>query len=243
MNYQHWGRLKQLTFLLDAQPEQRGPSLRPAGPDGMHFMDGGETSPEFHELHELVYELKLVAPEHHSEQLRLEDISRIDELDYANVCRNINAIYRGDRFCEGLIADEINSGRVQKLCRRAYRLMLNDHGWPRQFPTDSSGRISEGLIVRSLTNRLEGRTMGGRYECPSASCEGWLISVLWESGQRLHICSEGWHYDPTKLEVQVVGGGEISARFVTPLPLGTPPLPKDQWISREELMHHPAWAR
>jgi hypothetical protein len=60
--------------------------------------------------------------------------------------------------------------------------------------------------------------------------------------QQLHICSEGWHFDPDSLELRIVGGGEISARFVTPRPFGEPPLPKSEWPSRAELLKRKAWS-
>lgn len=45
----------------------------------------------------------------------------------------------------------------------------------------------------------------------------------------MYIRSEGWRDDPTANEVCVVSGGEISARFVAPKPLETPPRPRDKW--------------
>jgi hypothetical protein len=52
---------------------------------------------------------------------------------------------------------------------------------------------------------------------------------------------------PSKLElidsthIQIVAGGEISARFISPKPFGTPPLPKSQWIKRSELLKRSSW--
>jgi hypothetical protein len=41
--------------------------------------------------------------------------------------------------------------------------------------------------------------------------------------------------------VRVTGGGQISARFVAPAPLGTPPLPREQWPPRESLANLMGW--
>jgi hypothetical protein len=57
----------------------------------------------------------------------------------------------------------------------------------------------------------------------------------------MYICSEGWHYNPTTREIEVIGGGEISARFISPKPLGVAPLPREEWISREELTKRQGW--
>lgn len=241
MNYRAWGRLKQITFLLDLQRDHRGPSLRASDTPGLYFMDGGTTTPEAQELHELVYELDLVAPRYRVEEPVLCDIDQIHRLDLTDTCRDITTIYRGDRFAEGWIAEELNSGRIQKLCRNAYHHTINRDGWPTHLPTNTDGTLAAGITVRSLTATIEGRTTGGRYKCPSRTCHGWLIAVLWETGQRLHICTEGWHYDPDTNEIRVAGGGEISARFISPSPLGTPPLPREQWIPRDQLLKQHGW--
>ncbi len=113
--------------------------------------------------------------------------------------------------------------------------MGREPGWPANFPVSSSGRVEEGLVVVSKSGTIEGRTSGGRTRCRSTGCPGWFIYVRWETGQRMQICSEGWAYDPTTGSVRVTGGGEISARFVSPKPLGTPPLPREEWPDREDL--------
>jgi hypothetical protein len=51
----------------------------------------------------------------------------------------------------------------------------------------------------------------------------------------MHICSEGWVYDPATQEVRVTGGGEISARYVSPTPLGTQPRPREEWPDPDTL--------
>jgi hypothetical protein len=106
---------------------------------------------------------------------------------------------------------------------------------------DNLGRIEEGLTVRSLSGAIEGRTTGARRPCLSNSCAGWFITVRWETGQLMHICSEGWRYDPTTRIVQVTGGGEISARYVSPKPLGQPPLPRHQWPAKQALAKGLGW--
>ena len=98
-------------------------------------------------------------------------------------------------------------------------------GWPPNFPIESSGGVAQGLVVRSVSGAIEGRTTGSRRRCSSTNCPGWFIGVLWESGQQAYLCSEGWRYDPASRTVRVVDGGEISARFVSPAPLGIEPPP------------------
>lgn len=113
--------------------------------------------------------------------------------------------------------------------------------WPPNFPIDADGKVAEGLVVKSLSGDIEGRTTGSRRPCLTHTCPGWFITVNWETGQLMHICSEGWRYDPTTNSIRVVGGGEISARFVSPPPLGTPPLPRDAWPSRTDLLRRKGW--
>lgn len=120
--------------------------------------------------------------------------------------------------------------------------MGQEPGWPSNFPVDPDGRVQAGIVVRSLSGEIEGRTSGGRTRCYTKTCPGWFIWVVWETGQEMKPCSEGWAYDPVTNEVRVTGGGEISARFVSPPPLGEPPLPRDQWPTRAELAEkHPCW--
>lgn len=96
-------------------------------------------------------------------------------------------------------------------------------------------------MVWSLSGNIEGRTTGARLRCLTIGCPGWFIGVTWETGQRMRPCSQGWRYDPVAKAVRVTGGGEISARFVAPVPLGTPPLPREQWPSRESLVNLMGW--
>ena len=113
--------------------------------------------------------------------------------------------------------------------------------WPAGFPVDGDGRVEEGLVVRSKSGAIEGRTTGARLRCSSIGCPGWFIGVSWETGQRMRVCSEGWTYDAADRTVRITGGGEISARFVSPRPLGVPPLPREQWPTREELARGRGW--
>jgi len=113
--------------------------------------------------------------------------------------------------------------------------------WPEDFPVDAGGRVAAGVVVWSLNETIEGRTTGARRPCLSDDCPGWFITVRWQTGQLMHICSQGWRYDPARRMVRVTGGGEISARFVTPEPLGVDPLPAEQWPPRERLNTWAGW--
>jgi hypothetical protein len=109
------------------------------------------------------------------------------------------------------------------------------NGWPDGFRVTAEGGVEEGLVVRSRSGTIEGRTTGSRRPCLSIGCPGWFIGVRWETGQMMYPCSEGWTYDPRARLVRITGGGEISARVVSPRPLGVPPLPPEQWPPRESL--------
>lgn len=113
--------------------------------------------------------------------------------------------------------------------------------WPQAFPILGDGKVREGLVAYSQSGTIEGRTTGARRPCITNGCPGWFIGVRWETGQLMHICSQGWAYDPETETVRVTGGGEISARFVAPKPLGTPPLPRDQWPTRGVLSRWAGW--
>jgi len=138
-----------------------------------------------------------------------------------------------------------------ELFREVYRDHVCDEiGWPREFPFTDNGlkhrvispyRVAEGLVVRSVSGMIEGRTTGSRTRCRANGCPGWFIGVLWETGQQMYLCSEGWHYENG--EIQLIGGGEISARFVSPAPLGEHPLPKSQWPARRELLTRRGWRK
>lgn len=113
--------------------------------------------------------------------------------------------------------------------------------WPSTLPVTEDGQIEQGLVVHSLSGAIEGRTTGARRPCVASGCPGWFVTVRWETGQLMHICSQGWAYDPASKSIRVTGGGEVSARFVSPKPLGTPPSPREQWPSREVLDRWAGW--
>jgi hypothetical protein len=125
------------------------------------------------------------------------------------------------------------------LSAREHRLTAGS--WPKEMPVGTDGRVEEGLVVWSISGTIEGRTTGARLRCLSIGCPGWFIGVTWETGQRFRPCSQGWLYDPETKTVRITGGGEISARFVAPAPLGTDPLPREKWPTRQSLASSPGW--
>ena len=118
---------------------------------------------------------------------------------------------------------------------------LSPDSWPKEMPVGADGRVEEGLVVWSMSGKIEGRTTGARLRCSSIGCPGWFIGVSWETGQRFRPCSQGWRYDAATRSVRITAGGEISARFVSPAPLGTPPLPREQWPPRGSLVKGLGW--
>lgn len=110
-----------------------------------------------------------------------------------------------------------------------------DSGWPSDFPLTADGAVEEGLSVFRQSGEIEGRTTGSRRRCTSTDCPGWFIGVKWETGQMMFVCSQGWTYFPDERVVRITKGGEISARFISPKPLGVDPLPRDQWPRRASL--------
>lgn len=93
--------------------------------------------------------------------------------------------------------------------------------------------------MRSRSGRLEGRTTGSLLPCRSTGCPGVFIGVLWETGQQMWLCSQGWSYDVASRTVRVTGGGEISARVINPVE----PLAQSAWPSREQLRRRAGWRR
>lgn len=240
-----WEQLKRLTFIIDQQVAQRkfrSPSLSDPDDNDVRFIKPGTSTSELDTLHQLVYEMGLVSPAHDwtAHELPASPMSRGMDLDGTILA--ITAVFRGDRFIEGLLISKVAVGLVQQLCRHAYGLTIFRNGWPKHFPVTESGRVRTGIVARSIDGKIEGRTTGGRRKCPSKKCNGWLVGVHWQSGQLLHICTEGWHYDPNADELRVIGGGAISARFVSPKPFGVEPLPRPEWPSRAELMRSTAWS-
>lgn len=240
---QDWERLKRLSFVIESQLPLGPPSLSAPNDQNVRHFIAAESTPEVNELVKLLYSMGIVDPEYLQQDLKINiSAETIEHLSQEEVPRYLTTIIRRDRFVEGTLQAELNSRRIPRLCRRVYAIALFEDGWPRFFPTVSPNKIAVGLTVRSLGNHFEGRTTSGRRQCPAKTCPGWLIGVLWESGQQMHICSEGWHYDSDSREIRVIGGGEISARFVSPKPLGRQILPNDQWIDRAELLKTPAWS-
>jgi hypothetical protein len=113
--------------------------------------------------------------------------------------------------------------------------------WPSDFELTSSGGVEEGLVVLSRTGEISGRTTGSRRTCTTIGCPGWFVGVRWETGQLVHACSEGWHYEAATRVIRITGGGEISARVVSPKPFGVAPLPRAQWPARASLSRLKGW--
>lgn len=149
-----------------------------------------------------------------------------------------------------LVAGRCHTDRAPELARLRCRQRngpirvaahVSDPGWPRHFPADADDHVREGVRVISRSGAIEGRTTGSRRPCASQQCDGWFHTVRWETGQLLHMCSKGWQYDSARSEVRVTGGGEISARVVSPEPAGVPPQSRDQWPPRATLARWKGW--
>lgn len=113
--------------------------------------------------------------------------------------------------------------------------------WPADFPLTGDGKVEEGLVVRSKSGELEGRTTGARQRCTVIGCPGWSVAVTWETGQAVRSCSEGSHYDVATKVIRITGGGEISARFVSPPTLDVEPLASEEWPTRAALAKRKGW--
>ena len=237
-----WGRAKRYTFDIDDYGPLEGPQFRRVG-EGTFEIAEGASPPALHLLYQLLYELKLVRREvDKSLDPSILTPSGIQALDENQISGCITRIVRADRFSEGLLEIFANSHILQRLVRAAYALRNhNPDAWPSAFPTLDDGRIQSRMTVRSRSIRLEGRTTGGRQKCRSTSCPGWFIGVLWETGQQMFICSQGWHFDANRNEVFVIGGGEISARYISPPPMGRAPLPSLKGKDREALLSRESW--
>lgn len=240
-----WGRLKRLTFIIDEQAKSNcfgGPTLSDPDERGLRYMASGSTTAELDELHRIVYELELVSPAYNWMDQPIVENPRMHSLSLDDIKLAITGVFRGDRFIDGLLVSKVNDHVVQNLCRRAYFLELTADHWPTHFSLNGDGSVPIGLVCRSIDGSMEGRTTGDRRACPSHQCQGWLVGVRWEDGQLLRICTEGWHFNPNSMELQVVGGGQISARFVSPPPLGKDPLPREQWPSKADLRKMSGWS-
>ena len=220
----HWEQLRRLTHAIDARLPLTG------------------APPELVALRHLLPSLGLVSREFATDprDQTLRDRT-VGTLDPTEVRKALTRVLQHDQFIAGKFRSLVNSGAVQRLCRRAYALAVLDDDWPSALAVGDDGRIPVGMVVRSLNRAVEGRTTGGRRRCPAAQCTGWDVSVAWESGQDTRICSEGWHFDPESRELRIVGGGEITARVVADPSQDVQPLPRSKWPSREVLLTHPAW--
>lgn len=220
----HWEQLRRLTHAIDARLPLAG------------------APPELVALRHLLPALGLVGREFATDprDQTLRDRT-VGTLDAVEVRQALTRVLHHDQFIAGKFRSLVNSGAVQRLCRRAHALALTVDGWPVALAVDDDGRIPVGMVVRSLSSTIEGRTTGGRRRCPAAHCNGWDVSVAWESGQDSRICTEGWHFDPVSRELRIVGGGEITARVSNDPSTDVLPLPRAKWPTREVLLTHPAW--
>ena len=237
-----WAEAKRLSFIIDDQRPLTSSGLRKQS-DGIAYVTSSELSKEAERLHELLYELGIVAPEHLPPQdLEVDLQADISSIDKNELETSVTCVCRADRFVEGSLADGFNSKFLTKALRRLYLLnVCNEDGWPKMLPYLSDNQIEEGIRLLSVSGTIEGRTTGSRRKCSAKACPGWFIGVLWETGQQMYLCSEGWHYNAESHQIDVIGGGEISARFVSPKPLGVPPLPRNEWPDRQSLAHRKGW--
>jgi hypothetical protein len=237
-----WAEAKHLSFIVDDQRPLTSSGLRKQS-DGIAYVTSSELTKEAERLHELLYELGIVAPEHLPPQdLEVDLEADISSVDKNELETSVTCVCRADRFAEGSLADGFNSKFLTKALRRLYLLnVCNEDGWPKMLPHQSDNQIKEGIKLLSVSGTIEGRTTGSRRKCSAKNCPGWFIGVLWESGQQMYICSEGWHYDSENNRIEVIGGGEISARVISPKPLGVPPLPRHEWPDREALARRKGW--
>jgi len=233
-----WARLKKLSYELETQTPFGGPGLKQIS-DGHFTMTSGDSSSQLSEFLELLYDMRIVAPDN----LPDESFEIPETFDESTITAQQSAelmtyIVRTDRFVEGVLLKYVNNKWLMKLARVLYsKHLLLENGWPRDFPVIHDEAVREGLRMNSLNGTNEGRTTGSRSKCSADGCPGWFIGVLWESGDQTYLCSEGWHYDPENQELQIIGGGEITGRFVTPREI----LPRSEWPSREVLNQRKGW--
>lgn len=147
------------------------------------------------------------------------------------------------------VAPTLSPSLTPHTFRDLYRAeVCNKDGWPKEFPLVSEKEVAEGIRIFSMSGKIEGRTTGSRRRCTARDCGGWFVGILWETGQQMHLCSEGWHYSAPgpsagnmTPRIDIIGGGEISARFVSPRPLGVQPLPRTEWPARSKLRARKGW--
>jgi len=213
-----WAEAKRLSFVIDSHFPAKSGGLRKHGVE-VPSVPSPDLSKEVRRIRELFNDLGIVEPESLS-SIDIDDGQPIEGSKYKFLTQEIRRLY-SEAVCPS-------------------------DGWPRMLPYSSEKQIKEGIPLFSVSGNIEGRATGSRRKCiagksDSDKCPGWFIGVLWESGQQMYICSEGWHYDLENDRIDVIGGGEISARFVSPKPLGVPPLPRDVWPDRESLVRRKGW--
>jgi len=213
-----WAEAKRLSFVIDSHFPAKSGGIRKHGVD-VPSVPSPDLSKEVRRIRELFDNLGIVEP---------ESLSLLD-LKVAHL--NEGANYK-------LLTQEIRRLYSEAVCSK--------DGWPRMLPYSSEKQIKEGILLFSVSGNVEGRATGSRHKCisgkgTSKKCPGWFIGVLWETGQQMYICSEGWHYDYKNNRIDVIGGGEISARYISPKPLGVLPLPRDEWPERDALARRKGW--
>ena len=165
-----------------------------------------------------------------------------------SVMKRLSFVMDDDEFSELVmkVFPELGNDVSTTEFRDLYRSHICDaDSWPKDFLLIDDRTVHEGILVRSLSQKIEGRTTGSRRKCASKKCPGWFVGVLWETGQQMYLCSEGWHFarhsPDDELCIWIIGGGEISARFVSPKPLGVGPLDKKEWPTKKELLSRKGW--
>ncbi len=233
-----WARLKKLSYELETQTPFGGPGLKRIS-DGHFTMTGGDSSSSLSEFLELLYDMRIVAPDNlPDESFEIPETFDESTITAQQSAELLTYIVRTDRFAEGVLVKYLNNKWLMKLARVQYsKHLLLENGWPRDFPVSHDKAVREGLRMNSLNGTYEGRTTGSRSKCSAKGCPGWFIGVLWESGDQTYLCSEGWHYDPENQELEIIGGGEITGRFVTPREI----LPRSEWPTRGVLNQRKGW--
>ena len=213
-----WAEAKRLSFVIDSHFQAKSGGLRKHGIE-VPSVPSPDLFKEVRRIRELFNDLGIVKPESLS-SIDIDERQPIESSKYKFLTQEIRRLYS------------------EAVCSK--------DGWPKMLPYSSEKQIKEGIHLFSVSGNVEGRATGSRRKCISGKgtsdkCPGWFIGVLWESGQQMYICSEGWHYDSENNRIDVIGGGEISARFISPKPLGVPPLPRDEWPERDALARRKGW--
>jgi hypothetical protein len=169
------------------------------------------------------------------------------DMDYIPELKRLSYVMADEPFRRLLTSFGVKVSRAnpQDSFRSIYRSTMCDrNNWPKAFPLINEKTVREGIAVFSISGKIHGRTTGNRRKCASKSCPGWFVEVQWETGQKFWPCSEGWHYSVDEAgepRIDIIGGGEISARFISPNPLGTHPLDKSEWPTKTELRKMRGW--